>query len=51
MWSPFSRVQGDELGIAFVVWLQHPNSYWPWLGFGALIGGLAFYASRLLNQR
>jgi hypothetical protein len=50
LWSPFSHLQGLEIGSIFVAWIQSPGAYWPWLVFGAAIAGLAFYASQLLKN-
>jgi hypothetical protein len=46
--SQFGSV-GAGQGVHFLFWLQHPEFYWHWASFGAVIAGLAFYLARLLK--
>ena len=50
LWSPFSHVQGTQVGVAFAVWLEYPGAYWPWLFLGMSIAALAFYAVQLCRD-
>lgn len=46
--SPYFAVLGTWQ--AFVVWLSHSASYWPWPLFGLLITGLTFYGVQLFRS-
>jgi hypothetical protein len=40
----FSTAVRSGTGATFIFWVQRPGLYWPWPTFGAVIGGLGFYA-------
>ena len=48
--SPFARlVQGDNTPDMILAWLHYPEAWWPYVGAGALVTGLAYYAGDLLT--
>ena len=40
---------GAGQGVHFLFWFQHPEFYWHWVSFGAVLAALAFYLARLLR--
>ena len=37
-------------GRATLLWIQHPEFYWPWPVFGALIAALVFWVARVIKR-
>jgi phytoene dehydrogenase-like protein len=48
--SPFAQLaQGASFPEMLFAWLHYPQAYWPYVGAGALVAGLAYYAADLLT--